>query len=787
MKKLALAALLPMLSALATAAPTIPAGALDQVLRSYMLASGALLSADGRLTQGVDSPGLNQLSAPERDLPAILAGTGLQAARQPDGSYLLRAAPPVMAGPAAAVPISEAEIDALQRLPEVLAHAEPQSPYDGVSRFAVKGGAALRDTPQALTIVDAAQIRERNLLSMGDLLEYVPGVQASQGEGNRDNAVFRGYNSSADFYLNGMRDDVQYFRDFYNIDAVEVLKGPNAMALGRGGSGGAVNRVGKQAQWRAAGLVGEAGLLLGAWGRRRATLDVGDAVNPALAWRLNAVDEDADSFRDGVWLKRRGISPALAWRDGAATLVQLNYEHFRDRRTTDRGVPSLNGRPVASDASTFFGDPANSHNGVAIDGLTARLEHQLSPSARLYTQLHYARYDKYYQNVFPGGVDDGGATVRMLGYGSTTRRGNLFYQIDLELDASTGALRHRVTTGLELGRQRTDNARTTGYFDTLGPEVRFVSVPIGSPNFSLPVSFRTSATDMSNASTAENISLYVQDQVTLTPQWQLLAGLRYESLDVDFRDNRNALQLASHDRPLSPRLGMIYRPLPALSLYASYSKAYALRVGEQMASLTVDNQALAPETVRNTEIGAKWVGGAGMSASAAIYGLRRGNVLVADPVDAGAMELVEGQRGQGVELELAARVSAGWKLSAGYAWQRSHLTATQSANSQAGARMPHVPRQTLSLWSTHALGHGMEAALGLVARSAMFSSTSNLVTLPGYARLDGSLSWRLDAHNRLQFGVDNLLDRAYYISSYNDNNISPGAPRAVRVSLFSGF
>lgn len=781
MSKLFLLAWLP---SLAAAAPSIPAGSLDQVLRGYMLASGALLSADGRLTQGVASPGLNELSAPEHDLPRILAGTGLEAVRQPDGSYLLRAAAPVAAGPAAAAPMNEAEIDSLQRLPEVLARAEPQSPYDGVSRFAVKGGAALRDTPQALTIVDADQIRERNLLSMGDLLEYVPGVQASQGEGNRDNAVFRGYNSSADFYLNGMRDDVQYFRDFYNIEAVEVLKGPNAMALGRGGSGGAVNRVSKQAQWRESG---EAGLLLGSWGQRRATVDVGGVVNPSLAWRFNAVNEDADSFRDGVWLKRHGVNPALAWRDGARTLVRLNYEHFRDRRTTDRGVPSLNGRPVASDPSTFFGDPANSHNGVAIDGLTARLEHQLSPSARFTTQLHYARYDKYYQNVFPGGVDDGGATVRMLGYGSATRRGNLFYQADLELDATTGALRHRITTGLELGRQRTDNARTTGYFDTLGPDVRFVSVPIGSPNFNLPISFRTSATDMANASTAENISLYAQDQVTLSPRWLLLAGLRYEKLDVDFRDERNALQLASHDRPLSPRLGLIYQPSPALSLYASYSKAYALRVGEQMASLTIDNQALAPETVRNSEIGAKWDGGAGMSASAAIYSLRRGNVLVADPVNAGAMELVEGQRGQGVELELAARMAAGWKLSAGYAWQRSRLTATQSANSQAGARMPHVPRQTLSIWSTHTLGHGVEAALGVVARGAMFSSTSNLVTLPGYARLDGSMSWRLDARNQLQFGVDNLLDRDYFISSYNDNNISPGAPRAVRVSLFSRF
>lgn len=774
MKKLSMLALLP---SLAAAAPSIPAGSLDQVLRSYMLASGALLSADGRLTLGVASPGLDALSAPERDLPRILAGTGLEAARQPDGSYLLRAS-----APASAASLSAGEIESLQRLPEVVARADTSAPYDPVSRFAVKGGASLRDTPQALSIVDAAKIRERNLLGMGSLAEYVPGVQASQGEGNRDTVVFRGYASSADFYVNGLRDDVHYFRDLYNVDAVEVLKGPNAMALGRGGSGGAINRVVKQAQWRD---IGEVNLLLGAWDQRRASIDVGNAVNPALAWRVNAVEENSGSFRDGAWLRRRGLNPTLAWR-GGDTLVQVNYEYFRDRRSGDRGVPSYGGRPVASDPSTFFGDPGNSHNGIDVDALTLRLEHQLSPSARLSNQLHYARYDKYYVNVFAGGMDDVD-TVRMLGYASATRRGNLYYQADLEVDVATGALRHRIGAGLELGRQRADNTRTTGYFDTLGADVRNLSVPLSHPTFHLPVSFRPLPTDADNTGTATNVSLYLQDQLTLSPQWQLLAGVRYEKLDVDFRDNRNALTLASRDHPLSPRLGLTYRPAPALSLYTSYSKGYSLRVGEQMSSLTVENQDLAPEEVRNTEIGAKWHEGGALSGSAAIYNLRRRNVVAADPLDATMTQLVEGQRGRGVELELTARVTSGWTLGAGYAWQRSWLTATQSATAQAGARMPHVPRQTLSLWSTHALRPGLEAALGVVARGGMYSSTSNRTVLPGYARLEASLAYQIDARNRLRISVENLLDRAYYISANSDNNISPGAPRSMRIGLTSRF
>ncbi len=774
MKMLGLLALVPMM---ASAAPAIPAGTLDQALRAYSVATGVLLGVEGRLTQGVHSAGLETVSAPEQDLPRLLAGSGLEAVRRPDGSYALR---PVAAPQGPATAQSQADQRAVEALPAVLSRAD--APLEAMSSFAVKGGASLRDTPQAISVVDADMIRDRHLLSMDDLLVYVPGVQPSLGEGNRDNAVFRGYNSSADFFLNGMRDDVQYFRDFYNIETVDVVRGPNAMAFGRGGSGGAVNRVSKQAQWRD---IGDADLLLGEWGQKRTALDIGNAANGQLAWRMNAVVEDSASFRAGAWLKRHGLNPALAWRDGA-TLLQLSYEHFRDHRSTDRGVPSYNGRPVQADPSVFFGDPAHSDNAVNIDAVTARLERQLTPALAFSSQLHFARYDKFYKNVFPAGMDEGGETVRMLGYGSSTYRTNLFYQADLSATVHAGAVRHRLAAGLELGRQRADNGRTSGYFDTLGTDVRFVSVPVARPTFDLPVSFRPSPTDGSNAATARNVSLYLQDQVTLSPQWQLLAGLRTERLEVDFHDLRNGLQLASRDRPVSPRLGVIWRPAPAWSLYLSRSQAYAARVGEQLASLTTVNQDLAPEVVRNTEAGARWERGQ-LSATLAVYRLQRSNVLLADAVNVGDNVLAEGQRGRGVELELAGRVNRDWKLSAGYAWQRSRLTANLSATATAGAQMPHVPRQTLSLHSSHTLAAGWEASWGVIARSGMYSSSSNKVVLPGYARLDVALGWQIDPKNRLQLSLENALDRGYYASSYNDNNISPGAPRDLRMSLHTRF
>jgi len=752
----------------------IAAGPLDQVLRAYALASGVLLSADGRLTQGLNSAGLAAPGDAQHDLAQILAGTGLRAEQQ-GGMFVLK--PMELASAASAAPAAAPAIVA--QLPAIV--LRDPAPLDAVpSRLAAATGATLRELPQSVTVVGSGQIREQGLSSMAELVEHVAGVQASQGEGNRDNVVFRGYNSSGDFFLDGARDDVQYFRDFYNIDSVEVLKGPNAMALGRGGSGGVINRVAKQAQWRD---IANARLTLGDWEQRRASVDLGGAVDAALAWRLNAVDEKAHSFRDGVWSGRRGVSPALAWRDGATTLVTLSGEHFKDRRSTDRGIPSLDGRPVVTDPTTFFGSANLSSNWVGIDGAALTWEHATAAGVTLNSQLHIANYDKYYQNIFAGAVDGATATVRMLGYSSATRRRNVFWQSGATLNVADGSWTHRPAANLELGRQRSATARTTAYFDSLGADVRYVTVPLSDPTVTLPASFRPSATDADNGGVADTAAITVQDRLIVSPYWQVVAGLRHEVFRIAFDDYRQQLALRTTDRPWSPRLGVVFLPTPAWSLYLNYSQAYAVRAGEQLASLTTDTAGLRPERVRNLEFGARWTPSPELAATLAVYDLQRSNVLIADPEMVGVTHLADGQRGNGVELELDARLAAGWTVKSAYAWQRAKLTATQSATAQAGASMPHVPRSTLSVWSRYQFTPTLGAALGLVARSSMFTSTSNLVRLPGYGRLDGAFYYRWSPAYAMQANVENLLDRSYYRSSFSDNNISPGSPRAVRVSL----
>ena len=203
---------------------------------------------------------------------------------------------------------------------------------------ATKTNTALLNIPQSVSVLTKQFIADQNFQSVSDAIRYVPGVIPHQGEGNRDQVVIRGQNSSADFYADGFRDDVQYFRDLYNIQSIDVLKGPNALIFGRGGGGGVVNRVLKDAD----GVpIREVTVQGGSFDNKRVSIDTGGAVNPTFAARVNAVFEKSDTFRDFVNLERYGINPTFTWLPNDSTKVKFSYEYFSDYRTADRGIPSL--------------------------------------------------------------------------------------------------------------------------------------------------------------------------------------------------------------------------------------------------------------------------------------------------------------------------------------------------------------------------------------------------------------------------------------------------------------
>ena len=642
----------------------------------------------------------------------------------------------------------------------------------------------LRDVPQSVSVVSSALIADQRMASMADVTRYMPGVGFAQGEGNRDTPILRGNSSTSDFFVDGVRDDVQYFRDVYNVDRVEALKGPNAMIFGRGGVGGVINRVTRQAEW---GQSREVSLQFGSWDNRRFTADLGRGLSENVAVRATGLYENSDSYRDGVGVERQGFNPTVAFRVGSNTTLRAGYEYFHDERTADRGVSSFANRPLEVDPGTFFGDPTRSPTEATVNLLSAVLEHRVGTGITLRNRTSYGDYDKFYQNVFPGAVNAAGTSVAITAYNNSTARQNLFNQTDLIVSRRTGRIGHTVLLGAEFGRQETDNFRTTGFFTAVGPNVTSVQVPLDAPTTSSPLEFRQAATDADNHGVAATAAVFAQDQIAISEHVEAVVGLRFESFNVDFTNNRTVTDFSGDDGLVSPRVGLVYKPIEPVSIYGSYSLSYLPRAGEQLGSLSVSNEALDPEEFRNYEFGAKWDVVPNFSLTAALYRLDRGNVVVPDPVDPALSLLVDAQRTKGFELGLNGYLTRAWNIAGGYAYQDGVITQSISATAQAGAVLAQLPRHSLSLWNKYDFTPRVAAAIGLLSRDDVFAATDNTVILPAWTRVDVAGFFNVTARVRAQVNIENLFDEDYYLNAHSNTNITPGSPRAVRFALTTRF
>jgi catecholate siderophore receptor len=646
---------------------------------------------------------------------------------------------------------------------------------------ATKTNTLLRDIPQAITVVTEELIADQSMQNMGDVVRYVPGVQMAQGEGHRDAPVLRGNTSTADFFVNGVRDDVQYFRDLYNVKRVEVLKGPSGMIFGRGGAGGLINRVTKQADFSSGR---EVSMAVGAFDHMRFTGDVNHVVDEQLAVRLTGFYEDSGSYRDHAEVQRKAINPTVTLKPAANTSVTFSFEHFEDERTTDRGIPSLNGRPLEGQQKTFFGNLKDSTSTAEVDAFSSTISHEFDNGVNLVNQTRYANYSKFYANVFPGAYNDTTKRVSISGYDNQTDRKNLMNQTDLTKEVEFAGMSHTLLAGVELNRQETDNLRMTAYFTDLGPNVTSTSVTLTEPLYTGAVQFRQAASDAQNHSVAKTVGVYLQDQIEVNANWQLVLGARYDHFTADLLNLRNNTSLDSTDSLLSPRAGLIYKPREEMSIYASYSIAYVPRAGEQLASLTATNAALDPEKFNNQEIGFKWDFSRNFTVGVAVYQLDRTNVAVTDPNNAAATILVDGQQVKGVELELSGQVTEQWQIMAGYANQQSEVQTPGATN---GNQLGQVPENTFSLWNRYEFSDVWSAGLGLVSQSKSYVVIDNAVILPGFTRVDAGVFYQPTSDLRVQLNVENLSDKTYYASAHNNNNITPAAPRAVRLGMSYKF
>jgi len=653
------------------------------------------------------------------------------------------------------------------------------------TRTATKTETDVRDIPQSLSVITEGQIEDQALRSIADILTFVPGAMPGTGEGNRDQITLRGNASTADFFVDGIRDDTQYFRDLYNADRVEILRGPNAMIFGRGGGGGVINRVTKRSTFepvRKLALQGdsESGV--------RLTADLDQPLGAGAGLRLNALYEHGESFRRDVGLERYAVNPSFGVTLGADTRIDFSYEYLHDRRTADRGLPSLGGRPLKGSDRIFFGDPEDSYSDADIHLAAIAVEHRFSDALTLRNRTLYGDYDKYYRNVFPAGAVNAAGNLSLSAYEDSTRRDNLFSQTDLVWNSRLGGVDQTILLGFEIGRQDGRQRRLNGFFQPADSPALVVSA--ASPTIDANLIFRPVNTNAARtpsnftATDASIFALYAQDQIRLGIV-EIVAGLRFDRFALDATNLNNNATFSRTDDLLSPRIGLIVKPLPSLSLYAAYSRSYLPSSGDQFASLDLTSEALEPETFDNVEIGAKWEPFAGLLATVALYQLDRTNTRAAGP-NPGEVVLTGAQRSRGLEIGVERNVTDRWQIFAGYALQKAEISRTTAA-APAGREVPLVPRHQFSLWSRYDFTGRLGLGLGIVARTKAYASLSNAVTLPGYARADAAIFYQLADGLEAQLNVENLLGEDYFATAHNDNNIAPGAPTTARATLRFAF
>jgi catecholate siderophore receptor len=638
--------------------------------------------------------------------------------------------------------------------------------------------------PQSVSVLTREFIRDQGFQSLGDSLRYVPGVIPHQGEGNRDDVVIRGQRSNADFFVNGIRDDVQYYRDLYNIYRIEVLKGPNAMIFGRGGGGGVINRVLKEADFVP---IHEMTIQGGMFNNKRVAVDFGDAITPTFAGRINAVYENSDSYRDFVNIERYGINPTFTYRPNDQTWVKFSYEYFHDRRTTDRGIPSQfgTGRPYPTDPSTFFGNPNLNYALVDAHIGTAVINHTTDSGLNIQNSTRYANYDKFYQNIFPGGPVMPNGLVPLTAYNNETDRQNIFNQTDLTYKLDAGWTRHTLLAGTELGRQNGLSFRQDGFFNDAATNAPIL-VSALNPTSYTPVTFKYNG-GANNTYTLNLAAAYLQDQIEVSRYLQFVLGVRFDRFDLESRNRGTGVVLDRIDNLVSPRAGVIMKPLENLSIYGSFSVSYLPSAGDQFSTLAPGTVIAEPEKFENKEIGLKWEISPRLMFTTAIYNLDRTNQRLPDPNHNGFFILSGRTETKGFEAALSGYVTEAWQMIGGYAYTDARIASATSLTILPGNRVGLVPYNVFTLWNKYQFNEMWAAGVGIIHQTSSYTSSDDTVKMPGWTRIDAAIYGRINKNFRWQVNAENIFNTRYYSTADGNNNITPGSPFAVRGTLIANY
>tara|TARA_Y100000814_G_scaffold213094_1_gene158295 strand:- start:2241 stop:4250 length:2010 start_codon:yes stop_codon:yes gene_type:complete len=636
---------------------------------------------------------------------------------------------------------------------------------------ALKTPTPINEVPQSLVILTSDYMSLQDMSGMADIADYTPGIDAGQGEGHRDDILFRGVKSTADFFVDGVRDDVQYFRPLYNIEQVEVLKGANALFFGRGGTGGLINRVTKKA------IVGEEftnySLSLDDLGETYAGLDTNLSLGLNGAFRMNAYIEDLENHRDFYFGDNKGINPTFNFDLSETTNVNISYEHLDHKRFIDRGIPSASGVPVKALADITFGDKDENYSALDANILSLTVDQQLDDETKLRFGFTDNDFSKLYQNLYASSYDSTANTVTLAGYRDTTDRSSNILSLDLIGEKEIGGIGHKFVVGFE--KIGTDNDNERFYMDTdnldNNSKGEKITVPIADqlviPNFN----FTTEKYDETEADLNVR-SIYFSDEIDLSDQFSMVLGGRFDDFDLSVVDvyGNSGGSASKVDEEFSPRFGLVFRPQANLSVYGSYSESFIPKSGGQYADLKGSKkQKTDPDVYENKEFGVKYELDNGLSLTAALYDSTA--VKPTGSVADGDYAVTEAST-KGFEITATGNVTESWFISAG-------------ANVVNGTVPAEVAENSYSVWNLFKVSDQFSLGLGYISKGDTVGKGST--NLPSYNRLDVSAYYTVNEYMRIQLNVENATDELYFPNSYGSGQVTVGAPVHATLRLSGRF
>lgn len=708
------------------------------------------------------------------------------------------------AQPATDAPVAQSEIT----LPPVNVVGTNSNDYSPVtSTIGGKIETPLRDIPQSVTVIDRAVLDAQAAASLQDALRYVPGITIGGAEGGSigNNINLRGFSARTDIYLDGMRDRGQYYRDTFSLDSVEVLKGPSSMLFGRGSTGGVINQVSKVPSLQAHS---EVTATVGTDDYYRATGDLNIPLAGTSAFRLAAMAQDVHTTRDVMGNRDFGVAPSLRMGVGTPTEITLSALVLHNRDMPDYGLPPLNGAPAPVSTSGFYG-LTDDRTVQDVGSLTARVRHRLDNGLSLRNQTQYNHYATDAQetgpnrvgtavgNVFTGlpthsignitGIAPSDLVVLLGSHDRHITDSSIYNQTDLVAKFDTGAVKHAMVAGLELGRDRYANQSYSRIDPSITGGIPGLALePLEDPAYhGAPANTVRTATNRAN-STADTVGVYVNDTIELTPRWKVIAGVREDWFKATIDNSISLPQSASQDVSFtSVRAGVLLQPTERESYYVAYGTSFDPSL--EALTLTNGQQNIPPESNKSYEVGGKWdVLQGDMQLAAAAFQVDKTNAR--SQIETGVYDVTGAVRVRGGEISASGRLGSRWQIIAGYTFLDAVIVSASTLDGTQGKVPANTPRHAASLWTTCALTPQWEAGVGVTGSSSVYASNTNVVTVPGYARIDATLAYHQPRYD-VRINIVNVADKDYFASVIpSDGGRSvPGVGRTGVITLTYRF